>query len=112
VDVASDVNQVSVSGVRRRPGAEGVVEAVIVNQGTTASAAFVPLLVVSDAGGLELGETAGDIQTLAPGASVRVALPAKLGRLPHGKYFVSMIPSHPETGRPVGIGQYHVEMPL
>ena len=50
--------------------------------------------------------------SVAPGASVKVALKAKLGRLPHGTYFVSMIPSHPETGRSIGIGQYHVEMPL
>jgi hypothetical protein len=110
VDLGSEMGQVSVSGLRRR--ADGSVEATIVNQGTTASSAFVPLLVIGDAGGLELGETAGALQTLAPGASVKVVLKAKLGRLPHGKYFVSMIPSHPETGRSIGIGQYHVEMPL
>ncbi len=110
VDLASEAGQVSVNDLRR--GADGSVEATIVNQGTTASSPFVPLLVISDAGGLELGETAGEIRTLAPGASVKVALKAKLGRLPHGKYFVSMIPSHPETGRSIGIGRYHVEMPL
>ena len=110
VDLASEAGQVAVGSLRR--GADGSVEATIVNQGATASSPFVPLLIISDAGGLELGETAGEIQTLAPGASVKVALKAKLGRLPHGKYFVSMIPSHPETGRSIGIGQYHVEMPL
>jgi hypothetical protein len=110
VDVASEAGQVSVAGLRRR--ADGTVEGTIVNQGTTASAPFVPLLVISDAGGLEVGETAGEVQTLAPGASVKVALKASLGRLPHGKYFVSMIPSHPETGKSIGIGQYHVEMAL
>jgi hypothetical protein len=110
VDLASEAGQVSVNDLRR--GADGSVEATIVNQGTTPSSPFVPLLVISDAGGLELGETAGEIQMLAPGASVKVALRAKLGRLPHGKYFVSMIPSHPETGRSIGIGRYHVEMPL
>jgi phosphoglycerol transferase MdoB-like AlkP superfamily enzyme len=110
VDLASEAGQVAVSSLRR--GADGSVEATIVNQGATASSPFVPLLVISDAGGLELGETAGEIQTLAPGAAVQVALKAKLGRLPHGKYFVSMIPSHPETGRSIGIGQYHVEMSL
>jgi len=110
VDLAAEADQVAVNNLRR--GADGSVEATIVNQGTTTSGAFVPLLVISDAGGLELGETAGEIQTLAPGASVKVALKAKMGRLPHGKYFVSMIPSHPETGRSIGIGQYHVEMPL
>lgn len=110
VDLASEAGQVSVNDLHR--GADGSIVATIVNQGTTASSAFVPLLVISDAGGLELGETAGAIQTLAPGASVKVALKAKLGRLPHGNYFVSLIPSHPETGRSIGIGQYHVEMPL
>jgi phosphoglycerol transferase MdoB-like AlkP superfamily enzyme len=110
VDLASEAGQVSVGGLRR--GADGSFEATIVNQGATASAPFVPLLVISDAGGLELGETAGEIQTLAPGASVKVVLKAKPGPLPHGRYFVSMIPSHPETGRSIGIGQYHVEMPL
>jgi hypothetical protein len=110
VDLASEAGQVSVGDLRR--GADGSIEATIVNQGATASGPFVPLLVISDAGGLELGETAGEIRTLAPGASVKVALKVKLGRLPHGKYFVSMIPSHPETGRSIGIGQYHVEMPL
>lgn len=112
VDLASEAGQVSVSGLRVRPGADGVVEATIVNQGNAKSAAFVPLLVVSDAGGLELGETAGEIQTLAPGATVKVVLQAKPDRLPHGNYFVSLIPSHPETGRSIGIGQYHVELPL
>jgi hypothetical protein len=72
----------------------------------------VPLLVISDAGGLEIGESAGELQTLAPGAALKVALPARLGKLPHGTYYVSVIPSHPETGRSVGIGQYHVALRL
>lgn len=82
------------------------------NESTTGSRPFVPLLVISDAGGLEIGESAGEAQTLAPGAALKVALPARLGKLPHGTYFVSVIPSHPETGRSIGIGQYHVEMKL
>jgi hypothetical protein len=61
---------------------------------------------------MEVGETAGELQTMAPGAALKVALRAKLGKLPHGTYYVSVIPSHPETGRSVGIGQYHVEMRL
>jgi len=113
VDLASEAGQVSVSGVRRgQGGGEPVVEATFVNNGKTPSAAFVPLLVVSDAGGLELGETPGEIRTLAPGATLKVTLKAVLGRAPHGRYFVSVIPSHPQTGRSIGIGQYHVEMPL
>ena len=107
---------VGVSGVRRgaAPGPDGavMVEATMRNQSTAESRPFVPLLVISDAGGLEVAESAGELQTLAPGATLRVSLPAKLGKLPHGTYFVSMVPSHPETGRSVGIGQYHVEMKL
>ena len=114
VDLASEAGQVSVSAVRRAPGGgdEAIVEATFVNNGNTPSPAFVPLLVVSDAGGLELGETPGEIRSLAPGASLTVALKAARGRVPHGRYFVSVIPSHPETGRSIGIGRYHVEMPL
>jgi hypothetical protein len=115
---------VGVSGVRRAAAsaaapaavadtADGaVVEATMTNQSATVSRPFVPLLVVSDAGGLEIGETAGELQTLAPGAALKVALRAKLGKLPHGTYYVSVIPSHPETGRSVGIGQYHVALHL
>jgi hypothetical protein len=106
---------VGVSGVRgAAAGAQGdsVVEATITNQSTTNSRPFVPLLVISDAGGLEVGETAGELQTLAPGAALKVALRARLGKLPHGTYYVSVIPSHPETGRSVGIGQYHVALRL
>jgi hypothetical protein len=106
---------VGVSGVRRAArDAEGqaVIEATMNNQSASKSRPFVPLLVISDAGGMEVGETAGELQTMAPGASLKVALRAKLGKLPHGTYYVSVIPSHPETGRSVGIGQYHVTLQL
>jgi hypothetical protein len=116
VALAAEGAGVGVSGVRRAAvtAADGaaLIEATMTNQGTTASQLFVPLLVLSDAGGLEIGESAGQPQTLEAGASLKVALPAKLGRLPHGTYFVSVIPSHPDTGRSIGIGQYHVEMKL
>jgi phosphoglycerol transferase MdoB-like AlkP superfamily enzyme len=116
VSLAAEGAGVGVSGVHRAAEASqdgaAVVEATLSNQGGLASRPFVPLLVISDAGGLEIGETAGQMQTLAPGATLKVALPAKLGKLPHGTYFVSVIPSHPETGRSIGVGQYHVEMKL
>jgi hypothetical protein len=106
---------VGVSGVRRAAAdaqGEAVVEATMTNQSATNSRPFVPLLVISDAGGLEVAETAGELQTLAPGAALKVALRARLGKLPHGTYYVSVIPSHPESGRSVGIGQYHVALGL
>ena len=111
--LASEAGQVTVSGLRRRAGdGEAVVSATLRNTGAVTSAAFVPLLVVSDANGFEVTETPGEPRTLAPGASVEVALPVHLGRVPHGTYFVSLLPSHPETGKPVGIGQYHIQMGL
>jgi hypothetical protein len=116
VALAAEGGGVGVSGAHRaaRRGVDGeaVIEATMHNQSTSPSRPFVPLLVISDAGGLEVGETAGAPQTLEAGASLKVALPARLGKLPHGTYFVSVIPSHPETGRSIGIGQYHVEMRL
>jgi hypothetical protein len=116
VALAAEGAGVGVSGVHRTatasPDGAALIEATMTNHGSTASQPFVPLLVVSDAGGLEIGETAGQLQTLDAGSALKVALPAKLGRLPHGTYYVSVIPSHPETGRSIGIGQYRVEMKL
>jgi hypothetical protein len=116
VALAAEGGGVGVSGVRRGaaagPGGEAMIEAVMRNDSTSPSRPFVPLLVISDAGGLEVGESAGRAQTLEAGAVLKVSLPAKLGKLPHGTYYVSVIPSHPETGRSIGIGQYHVEMKL
>jgi hypothetical protein len=106
---------VGVAGVRRAASDEQgatVVEATMTNSSATNSRPFVPLLVISDAGGREVAETAGELRTLAPGAALKVALRARLGRLPHGTYYVSVIPSHPETGRSVGVGQYHVALRL
>jgi hypothetical protein len=116
VALAAEGGGVGVSGVRRGaaagPGGEAMIEAVMRNDSTSPSRPFVPLLVISDAGGLEVGESTGRAQILEAGAVLKVSLPAKLGKLPHGTYYVSVIPSHPETGRSIGIGQYHVEMKL
>jgi hypothetical protein len=113
VALASEAGQVTVTGLRRRAGAgDAVVTATLHNSGATVSAPFVPLLVISDANGFEVSETQGEPRTLAPGASSEVALAVHLGRIPHGTYFVSIFPSHPETGKPVGIGQYHIRMGL
>jgi hypothetical protein len=110
--LASNAGQVGVGGVRLRPGSVDTVEALLHNGGAADSPAFVPLLVVSDANGFEVAEVQAAPRTLAAGASARLAFTVKLGKLPHGTYFVSVIPSHPDTGRSLGVGQYHVEMRL
>jgi hypothetical protein len=110
VALASEAGQVSVHGVRLH-GAS-TVEATLHNAGDAASPAFVPLLVVSDANGFEVAEVPAPARSLSAGASSRLTFAVTLGRVPHGTYFISVIPSHPDTGRSLGIGQYHVEMRL
>lgn len=75
------------------------------------SPTFVPLLVLTDADGNELGEAYGAALRLQVGQSHGVQLQLKPNMpLGDGAYFLSLIPSHPETGRPVGKGQYHVAL--
>jgi len=114
VKLASEAGQVTVSGVRRRPGGPDavVVDAQVRNTGNAPSPAFTPLLVVSDARGFEVLEVPAEVRTLAPGSVASVAFTVRLGKVPHGTYFVSVLPSNPETGKPAGIGQYHVQMDL
>lgn len=113
VPVAADAGAVAVAGVRAVPDAGAlVVEASFSNQAGTSSRMFTPLLVVSDASGRELGEVTGRAQTLGAGAAQKIVLRFSRRQLAKGSYFVSMLPAHPDTGRPVGVGQYHVEARL
>ncbi len=80
-------------------------------QGGQKSPVFVPLLVLTDASGRELAEASGQAMALAAGQSQQVALSLKPSQLPTGPLFLSLIVSHPETGRPIGKGQYHVPVP-
>jgi Sulfatase len=99
-------------------GAKGVlladgmlqVSAVLTNHGKSKSDVFVPLMVLTDTLGQELGEVSGKAIQLEPGKSQSIELSLKLApaRLVNGRYFISVIVSHPETGKPIGMGQYHV----
>lgn len=79
-------------------------------QGRQDSPVFVPLLVLSDADGRELAETSGQALRLRVGQSEPVSLSLKQPNLPAGTYYLSLIVSHPQTGRPIGKGQYHVQI--
>jgi len=79
-------------------------------QGRQDSPMFVPLLVLTDAAGVELAEASGPAMRLPAGQSQSVSLSLKRAHLPEGKYYLSLIVSHPDTGRPIGKGQYHVEI--
>ena len=107
---ARQIEGVVVSGVEGRLTPDGRLNAqgVFGVQGLQKSPVFVPLLVLTDAGGRELAEASGQAMTLQPGQSQQVTLNLQPAPLPAGPLFVSLIVSHPETGRPIGKGQYHV----
>ncbi|KQQ96508.1 LTA synthase family protein [Massilia sp. Leaf139] len=112
VALASTAGDVGVARLQRASGAGLVYQATFTNHAATRSPQFVPLLVVTNEHGLELGETAAPARTLAPGEVATITWEPKLSKVAPGTYFVSALPSHPETGRPIGIGQYHVETEL
>lgn len=104
---------VAVTGVRPRPGTGALtIEATVTNHARTTSRPFVPLLVVTNEQGVELAEVAGDVRTLAPGESATLALRPDVRTMPPGRYRLSVLPSDPESGRPIGVGQYHVALEL
>jgi hypothetical protein len=82
------------------------------NHAQQASRPFAPLLVVTDERGADLGETALPERVLGAGESVRITLQPALPTLAPGVYYVSVLPSHPGSGRAVGAGQHHVPMRL
>lgn len=112
-DVADGV-AVVVAGVRVPEHAEPgglVIEIDLANRGTRDASAFVPLAVLMDEQGRELSESYGRALTLAAGASASVLLPVK-SLLPPGRYYLSVMPSHPDTGRRVGEGRYRLPVEL
>ncbi|QNA91121.1 LTA synthase family protein [Massilia sp. Dwa41.01b] len=112
--LAAAAGDIGVTGLRRVAGADGApaFEATFTNHGATRSPEFMPLLVIANEHGLELGETAGAPRTLAPGERAVITLRPDLRKVAPGSYFVSVLPSHPDTGRSIGMGQYHVEAKL
>jgi len=111
--LVAEAGAVAVTGVRVRPGTGRLtIEATLTNHGSTASRSIAPLLVLTDERGAELGETALPARVLGPGESARIALQPAAPALKPGVYYVSVIPSHPESGRAAGAGQYHVRVQL
>jgi len=109
---AAGAGDLGVTALRRLPGEDVVFEASFTNHGSATSPAFVPLLVIANEHGLELTETTAPSRTLAPGESATITLRPDLRKVAPGSYFVSMLASHPDTGLPLGVGQYRVETRL
>lgn len=85
------------------------VAATFVNGDAHDSRVFAPLAVLAAEDGRELGEGYGSAIRLQPHErrEVMLALPAKLGP---GHYFISVLPSDPETGKPLGRGRYRLPL--
>lgn len=84
------------------------VSALFANSGDTPTKAIVPLLVLSADDGRQLREQYGPAFQLAAGATREVRFALKTDGLAPGRYFIALIPSHPDTGRPVGTGRYRI----
>ncbi|MEI7481624.1 MAG: LTA synthase family protein [Elusimicrobiota bacterium] len=90
-----------------RPGAL-TIEAVFANTGTKATDTFVPLIVLLGADGREVSESYAAPQRISSGKTILLQLPVNSLGVPPGNYFLSVIPSHPETGKKVGVGRYRI----
>jgi Sulfatase len=65
----------------------------------------VPLAVLQDLGGRELRESYGAAVRMTAGQSRRLQLPIDTRALPAGRYYLSVFPSDPQTGKRVGHGR-------
>lgn len=88
------------------------VEISFANPGKEPSPKFVPLAVLMTAEAKELTESYGLPQQLAPDGSVTLRLNIKSEKVPPGRYFLAVIPSHPDTGKAVGGGKYRIPVLL
>ncbi|GAB3100302.1 hypothetical protein GCM10027159_23680 [Lysobacter terrae] len=72
------------------------------------SAPFVPLLVLSDERGREVRESYAGALQLTAGASGQARFDLELKGVESGRYFLAVLPTHPDTGRRVGEGVYRI----
>ena len=84
------------------------IEVVFANAAARASEPFVPLVVLQSVEGRELTESYGAALTLAAGQARTLQLPVKSAGLARGRYFLSVLPSNPATGKRSGTGRYHI----
>ena len=84
------------------------IEAVFANAGSAPSDEFVPLIVLMSGDGHEISESYGSPLRLAAGKEVSIQLPVKSLGVPPGRYFLSVIPAQPKTGKRMGVGRYRI----
>lgn len=94
-----------------KPG-ELAIEIVFSNPGAAPSETFVPLAVLMTDGSKELSESYGPPLQLPAGGSAPVKLEIVSKKIPPGRYFLAVIPSHPDTGKSLGLGRYRIPVQL
>lgn len=97
--------------VKLERSAKGVeVIATFVNGDALDSSRFVPLAVLAGEDGQELGEAYGSAIQLRgrERREVLLTLPMRMPLPAQRRYFVSVLPSSPETGKPLGRGRYRI----
>ena len=101
---------VSVSGLTVMAASAGqlTVRATFSQSDGQAGMVFVPLLVVTDANGVQKAEHSGPAVRLSAGESRDLTLTMSKPDVSGSVHFVSMVVSHPDTGKSIGRGQYHV----
>jgi len=88
------------------------IKAVFTNTGKAATETFIPLVVLMSQDGREVSESYGPPQRLVPEQVVSLELSVKSAGASPGRYFLSVIPSHPQTGKKVGTGRYRIPIRL
>jgi hypothetical protein len=86
------------------------IEVVFANAAAGPSEPFVPLVVLESVDGREVSETYGAVLSLAAGQTRTLRLPVKSDGLARGRYFLSVLPAKPATGKRSGTGRYHMPM--
>lgn len=102
---------IGMEAVRLERTADGVrVAAAFVNGDAHDSRTFVPLAVLTGEDGRELREAYGSAIQLRAHERREVLLSLAVPALAPGRYFVSVLPSDPATGKAVGRGRFHLPL--
>lgn len=90
--------------------AELSIEVTFGNSSAAPSELFVPLVVLTTQDGRELSETYGSSLVLPGRQSITLHLPIKATGIPAGRYYLSVYPSDPATGKRSGDGRFRLPL--
>lgn len=85
---------------------------VLSNSGASKSDVLVPLAVITDVTGNEIKEFYGAAISISPNKEETISISGDISGLNAKNFFISIIPSHPDSGKPVGLGRYHIPISI